>query len=228
MKFKSLIISQGSGSTGGLTYSHNRGGMYIRSRATPTNPNSPQQQAVRSAMNALVAHWQETLTAAQRDAWKTYADNVPITDVLGESIYLTGMNHYIRSNISLVLAGLARVDDAPTIFDLGAFTDPSFVPAAATQDVAVTFDNTDAWANEDDAALLIFASREKAPTINYFKGPYRFAGKVDGDSVTPPTSPATISLPFAATAGNRVFFRAVVVRADARRSLDFRDLGVVV
>jgi len=43
MKFKSPILSQASGSIAGITFSHNRGGMYVRARAVPTNPGSPQQ-----------------------------------------------------------------------------------------------------------------------------------------------------------------------------------------
>ena len=37
---KTTIVGPLSGSFGGLTASHNRGGQYLRQRSTPTNPNS--------------------------------------------------------------------------------------------------------------------------------------------------------------------------------------------
>ena len=59
-------------------------------------------------------------------------------------------------------------------------------------------------------------------TINFFKGPYQFAARINGDGTTPPTSPAVIASPFPFSAGQRVFTRIVVVRVDGRVSLDFR------
>ncbi|KKM06452.1 hypothetical protein LCGC14_1743870, partial [marine sediment metagenome] len=48
MLFKSGLITQGSGSIGGLTASHNRGGMYFRARTIPTNPATSFQTVVRN------------------------------------------------------------------------------------------------------------------------------------------------------------------------------------
>lgn len=226
MKYKSTLLGQASGSLAGVTFSHNKGGEYVRRRAIPTNPNSTFQQAVRGIVAALSNHWLNTLTAAQRAAWETYAENVTIVDRLGDPIYITGLNHYVRSNTPLLQAGMTRVDAAPTTFNLGEFTNPSFGYDAANSEVDVTFDNTDAWANEDDAAMILWASRQQNPSINYFKGPYRFAGTIDGDSVTAPTSPAAISAPFACAAGNFCFCKVSVIRADGRLSLPFRGYGL--
>ena len=221
MKFKSIIITQASGSVAGITFSRNRSGAYVRQRAMPTNPNSPQQQAVRAALSQLSILWQDTLTPAERTAWQTYADNVPVTDRIGESIFLTGLNHYIRSNVGRLQAVQPRVDAAPVIFNLGDFTAPGFELDQASAEVDVTFTDTDEWANEDDAAMFIFGSVAKDPTINFFKGPYRLLGSIEGDSITPPTAPAAITVNGAIAVGQRMFFRAIVSRADGRLSSDF-------
>lgn len=222
MIFKSPIISQGSGSIAGLTLSRNRGGMYFRGRAIPVNPATALQVAVRNILAQLSILWQDTLTAAQRIAWETYADNVPLKNRLGENIFVTGLNMYIRSNVPRLQAASTRIDAAPAIFNLGAFTDPTFVIDTANDEVDVSFDNTDEWANEDDSHLLVFGSAPKDPTINYFRGPYRLLGSIDGDSVTAPTSPAALALGHVATAGQRFFFRVVASRADGRLSYGFR------
>lgn len=223
MKFSSPIISAGSGSLAGITASRNRGGNYFRARAIPTNPNSQQQQTVRSNMADMVAYWTTTLTQAQRDAWATYAANVPVIDKLGAPIFLTGQNMFVRSNLGGISGGATVVEDAPTVFNLGGFTAPSIASASAGgADLDLNFENTDEWANEDDARMVVYISRQQNPGINYFKGPYRVAGVILGDATTPPTSPATITLPFAVAQGNRLFVKVNVVRADGRYSTPWR------
>lgn len=227
MKFKSAILSQASGSLGGATYSHNRGGMYIRNRSLPTNPNTSFQQAVRNALAQLAQLWGTTLDAAQREGWETYAANVPVINSLGDTINLTGLNMYTRSNVPRIQAGLPRVDDAPTEYNLGNETAPTIsAVAAATDQIAIGFNDADNWVDEDDSALIVFCSRPQSPTINSFIGPYRFADVVAGDSSTPPTDPTTIDLPFAVTAGQKIFASIRLSRADGRLSNPFRLSGV--
>lgn len=211
------VLTQMSGSLGGITASHNRGGMYLRARTIPTDPSSFFQQSVRSLLGQLANLWQNTLTLAQRTAWDTYAANIVVTNPLGDPTNLTGFQHYIRSNVPRVQAGFPRVDDGPTIFDIGDFTAPS-LSVSAGNTLSVAFTVGDDWVGEDDAALLVLASRQVAPTINFFKGPYRLAGSIDGDSVTPPTSPASVTSPFTYAAGNKAFLATRVTRADGRLS----------
>ncbi len=222
MLFKPLLGTQQSGSVGGITASHNSGGAYWRQRSTPTNPNSPQQAAVRQIMADLVSLWLNTLTAIQRATWDLYAFNVPLINRLGDPINVSGLNMYCRTNVPLLQSAGTRVDTAPGVFNLGDFTQPTFALDEAADEIDVTFTDTDDWANEDDAAMLVFASRPNTLSTNFFKGPYRFAGRIDGDAKTPPTSPAAIALPFPVVVGQRVFARVEVVRADGRLSADFR------
>lgn len=222
MLLKPLLGSQMSGSVGGFTASHNAGGAYLRQRATPTNPNSVQQQAVRNAMNSLSSLWVDTLTQAQRDAWQVYADNVTLINRIGDPINVPALSMYTRSNVSRIQTGEPRQDAAPVIFNLGGLTDPSFALDEPNDEIDVTFDNSDDWANEDDSAMLVYCSRPQNTSIEYFKGPYRFAGKVQGDATTPPTSPAAIPLPFLVAVGQRIFVQIRVSRADGRLSTTFQ------
>ena len=222
MLIDSPLVSRGSGSLAGLTMSHNRGGLYLRARTIPTNPNTVQQQAVRSFVSQLSSLWASSLTQLERDKWTIYADNVPLTNALGDPIFVTGLNMYVRSNVPILQAGFARQDDAPGIFDLGDYT-PVVVTAVAVSDsFFVTFTDTDDWVGEDDAAMLIYTSRPNNPSINFFKGPYRFAGSIDGDSLLPPTTPAEITGAFVFETGQKMFGRVQVIRADGRLSADQR------
>lgn len=225
MKFKGTIADQQSGSLAGVTASHNRGGQYYRQRSIPVNPQTAFQAAVRGSVSQLTSLWLSLLTEPQRQAWDDYAANVHLPDVLGEPRNPGGLGMYVRSNVPRLQAGLNRVDAAPTIFNLGDYTPPTIeVIDAAADDFDLGFTNTDEWAGEVGSAMLILASRGQNASINFFKGPYRFAGLVAGAG-TPPTSPATIALPFNVAAGQRVFFQARVTRTDGRLSSPFRLFG---
>ena len=225
MKFRSQLVTAVSGSVGGLTGSHNAGGMYFRARSQPVNPNTAQQQAVRNFMSQVTAAWQQVLTAPQRAAWETYAANVPLVDPLGQSRNVSGIAMFVRSNVIRLQAGLARIDAGPTVFSLPTFTAPTVTVDATADEVDLAYTNTDAWAGEVGGAMLAYGSVPKSATINYFRGPYRYAGLVTG-AVVPPTSPETIALPYPVVAGHVVHFKIQVVRADGRLSAPFRISGV--
>lgn len=228
MKYKGTIIAEGSGSVGGLTFSHNRGGQYIRQRVIPINPNTVQQAAVKGFMASLSNRWVNVLTAPQRAAWDAYANAVQIPDPLGTPRNIGGLAMYNRSNVSRLQASLARVDPAPSVFDLGDFTAPTITSITASTGIMVlAFTNTDSWATAAGGALLVYASRPQNPTINGFKGPYRFASKVSGAS-TPPTSPSNITLPFPVAAGQRVFLQFRASQSDGRLSGVFQTFQLAV
>lgn len=216
-------VAQISGSIAGTTFSRNRFGAYARNRSLPVNPNTSSQQKVRSAVALLSGQWKNALSDAQRAAWSTYAENVSVLNRLGDVVNLTGFNMYVRTNTALVYNDLAEVDDAPTVFTL-AEQDPTAAGAIseATQNISLTFDTGLDWVGEDDAHLLLYASPPQNSTINNYSGRFHVAGVVDGDSGTPPTSPATIAVPFPVVEGQKVFMQARIVRADGRLSEPFR------
>lgn len=215
-------IIQASGSLAGNTYARNRSGNYMRARTKPTNPATENQQAIRSAMTQMVGRWSGTLTVAQRTAWALYAASVSMLNRIGETILLTGFNHFIRSAALRSYVGASIVDDGPTEFTLPE-TDATLAVSisAAAQMLSVIFDTGLAWVDEDDAHMAIFMGQPQSPTINFFKGPWQLAGTIDGDGTTPPTSPSTIACPFVATEGQKVWIYARITRADGRVSTQF-------
>ncbi len=213
-----------SGSIGGTTFARNKAGAYARNRTIPINPGSARQQTVRFGMAQLVTRWVETLTDTQRASWETYAANVFLPNPMGQPRDVGGIGMYVRSNLPRITnlgAPLAIVDDAPTIFDLGTFTEPAADSVDAAADtVDWSFSITDDWATEVGASMMVFASRPQNPSVKFFKGPYQAMGPILGEAV--PTSPKTINLPFPVAVGNKVFFRANVTRLDGRLASSFR------
>jgi len=209
-----------SGSVASVVASRNRFGPYFRNRSVPVNPQTPQQVAVRGLFTMYSQMWGDVLTQAQRDSWNLYASNVPVINPLGDSINLTGANWYIACNVPRAQAdptNLPELTTAPALFDRGTFTPPTVASiTASTGLLSLNFTAADSWVGEDDAGMLVKLSRPQSPTVDFFKGPYRFAGSVLGDATTPPTSPASITLPFAIVAGQVLHGEVTVTRGDGR------------
>jgi len=211
--------TQVSGSIGGTTYSHNRYGAYKRNRSVPVNPNTDRQVAIRNILRNLAIAWGQTLTQTQRDAWTVYAANVPWVNHLGQPINLTGEAHYIRSNAPRVQAGLPRVDDGPTIFELAqAEASLACTGSEATQVFTLTFDDTADWCDEDDAAELLSMGIPQDASIAFFNGPWRTLSPILGDSVAPPASPVNPATVWPFAQGQRIWIRTRITRADGRLS----------
>ncbi len=217
-----------SGAVGSHVASHNSGGQYLRARTTPTNPNTTFQQEVRNAVRTLSSLW-NTLTPEQRDDWKVYGTNTSLRNRLGDTIHISGIANYVRSNTSRLQAGLARIDEAPGTYDLGDLGSPAITAFdVGTTTGTLTLDPDSDWittATGSENTLLVYLSRPQNAGINFFKGPFRLAATIN--SVAGSTGTATITLPFTVTAGlqQQVFGQSRVTRSDARLSGAFQFSG---
>jgi hypothetical protein len=174
-------------------------------------------------MALLTDRWSQTLTALQRTAWNLYGSNVVMTNKLGESINLSGFNHYIRSNSIIVHLGGTIVDNGPVVFEIPA-SDPTFAITAseATQIVDVTYNDALDWADETGAYLSIYQGSPQNPQRNFFGGPWRFANKASGVTAAPPAPPYQFDAVWAFSELQRFWCYARIVRADGRLSAPFR------
>lgn len=211
------MIAEARGSVGGTVFSRNRTGAYTRNRSIPVNPGSVGQDQVRLGLSAANVVWVEVLDDEQRDLWGDYAANVPKTNKVGQTFNATGQNWFIGTFVKRFRAGLSPVLDAPTIFDRGPTDETIAIEANVTnQQLIVTFDDTMDWCDTDGAALIVQASGPVNPTVNFFKGPFSQYSTIDGDSVTPPTSPDTNGPTLAMAADQKFFARVSIAHADGR------------
>ncbi len=222
-----VVFGQGvakiSGRVGGSIFANNRGGNYVKNFAVPVNPNTTPQQEVRSALSDLVVGWLDDLTDTQRAAWETYGENVAMTNRIGDTIFLTGQQHYIRSNSLLKRSGLTLVDDGPVVFEIPA-SDPTLAltGTATTQDVTLVYDDQMTWPDENGGFLFIFLGQPQNAQRNFFDGPWRLTDFVTGINGAPPTSPTVSTAPFAISEGQHLWAYARIMRADGRLSEAFR------
>lgn len=208
MLVKSALVTQMSGSIGGMTAGHNSGGMYLRARGMMTNPNSPAQISARAALEELVDAWNADLTQVQRDAWNLYASNTALTNKLGDPHFVSGMAMYVRGNTTRIIAGLTRIDDGPTTFSLGPSAAFTISGTEATQEITTTLLATPG-ANVSHVQIQL--GRPQNPGRLFFRGPYRLQN-VD----VPGSFPLTATPVFAIAEGQRIFATARAIMTDGR------------
>lgn len=223
-------IVQMSGSIAGNTHARNRFGNYMRARTKPVNPQSDRQTSARARIMLLSEAWRDELSAAQRTAWEAYAAVINWNNALGETVKLTGFNHFIRSNAAYLQVTPDRITDGPTTMSLPA-GDPAFaVELSAANGITVTFDENLAWTTEGGAGMIIDIGSPQNPTRTFFGGPWRYHGWIGGTIPGPTPSPdgPTVVTAYTLIEGHRVWVRASIIRADGRLSTKFTADSVLV
>lgn len=197
-----------SGSIAGITSSHNRAGQYVRNRVSPTQPPGTGRRAtVRGNFSSVSAFW-NSLTAAQQDAWTSYADSHPITDTLGQSIKLTGHQMFISCGSSLLNVGESFQSTPPTssyVYPLGNIT-PAFSIASG---LSIAWDGSNA---ADFVAAAV--SRPRSSGTRFMKTFWQFSA-LAGDASPASLTTAAYAAQFGApVAGQRVFYRLTGCNAE--------------
>jgi hypothetical protein len=214
---RSTILSVISGSINGTTFSRNASGAYARNRTVPVNPNTPTQVQARAALSINAVAW-KTLTDAQRDTWRDYAQNTPVQNRIGETIHLSGFAWFMKINSFISFIGETVRTTAPTqpgvggpIVNMGItadISDQEFTVASA--EAAPGFDNAAAvWA--------VWISSPQSAGKTFFKGPWNYAGNEIGSALV-----GRVFLPSAPIAtGQLYFYRARYIDQYGRLSSEW-------
>lgn len=189
-----------SGSQAGTTASRNSFGQYLRTRATPVNPSSPQQLVLRARMATNAAGWR-ALTDTQRSGWKALGLNISRSDSLGQVYTLNGFMAYCSVNNNNLAAGDPIVAAAPAIV-----TPPSLLTAVITMTAAVLSVAYTTTPLATGSRLFTYISPQKSAGRS-FNGDYRLIAV----SAAAAISPSDVFAPYVArlgtpVVGNRVFF----------------------
>jgi len=225
MIYVSALLTAASGKVRGLVASHNKGGTYFKGKTIPTNPNSAGQVSARSRLATLGARFRLTLTAVQKTGWAVFATNVNWINRLGNSVLLTANNWYLKANSIRMQGSFPIVDAPPTTFALSTLSPLGATITATTTNLLMSWVNVDDWqTSTTQAGVNIYASRPQNSTINYFTGPYSFAGTIRS---TAGSGTVGLALPFVAgPVGSKIFLRAVATAADGRPSSVFRVAAI--
>ena len=209
-KFKpGPAIAEARGSVGGTVFSKNTYGMYMRNHTSPVQPQTPAQNAQRSGFTQASQRWRDTLTDAQRDAWKAYAEGTPLIDVFGDKQVIAPNAMYCRYNAVALRLGWGAVDDAPASPGEAAQAIPT-IAGDTTNGIQLSAVSPSLSAGDH---LVVQMSRGPwTDSKNFYNGPWEIVADVASDA----TFPVTLKEAAEVAEGQKWFYRVRLYTADGR------------
>lgn len=164
-----MMMTDARGKLGGQVFSKNRSGAIVRSKVTPTNPQTSFQAGVRALFGNLSQQWRN-LTTAQRDAWNAAVNSYPKLNIFGDTYLSTGKNLFVGVNTNILNAGGTLTLTPPTLTVL---PNPINI-TGQIQNVSELFTITpDDAITDADCVYSFEATAPSSPGKSNFSGSYR-------------------------------------------------------
>lgn len=112
----SSVVGAISGNLGGACFVNGRGSPVIRKAKRIVESRSDEISTNRGVFVNSQRRWR-TLSVSQREAWRTYANNIPETNRLGKTSHLSGFQMYIKTQVNLFSVFGFFSDDPPVTAD---------------------------------------------------------------------------------------------------------------
>lgn len=211
----SALVSDVRNKLNGSVLSKNRYGNYIRNKTTPVNPQTTYQQNARSALAANSQAW-GGLTEAQRNGWKALAQEMPFTDIFGDSKILGANALFVKLNGNLRKINGTTISAAPTKVAVPGVINLSIAPTSALgvlSNIVLTFGPSTLPVGFSAA---IYATPGVTPGKSFVKNQFRLISYWPAGEVNPLTIFGEYSLRFGTPAvGMKIFVRVVLVSEDS-------------
>lgn len=117
-----MMMTDARGKLGGQVFSKNRAGAYIRTKVTPSNPQTSAQAQVRSNLGTLSASW-NNLTAEQIAGWNGAVNDWQTTDIFGDIKKPTGKNLFVKLGLNCLNNYLPVNESVPQKMELPALNE---------------------------------------------------------------------------------------------------------
>jgi hypothetical protein len=209
-----IILSIGgtaSGKMGGLVFSHNRFGQYMRQRVRGVNPRTVSQSANRNKFSGASALWQ-TLGPVIQNQWNALAATVKVKTRKGTMEFITGQNFFVKAEKLWKEFGYASTVNPTAVWNDVELT-PATIAAAASSSgpppVPETFTVTFTGTPPATVGLLVAATPMLSPGRQFMtKSLFRLVSY----TVPPVTGPINIDSAYVALFGHLVTGRVIGVR----------------
>jgi len=103
-----MMMTDASGKLGGQVFSKNRGGSYVRTKTTPSNPQTVAQMAIRGVFASISSAW-SGLTQGNRDSFNNFVGDYARTDIFGDARNPSGKSLFQRLNQNLEISEQAQI-----------------------------------------------------------------------------------------------------------------------
>jgi len=162
------FLADARGKLNGSVFSKNRGGAYVRTKVTPTNPNTSFQSQVRARLASFSSAWRG-LSATVRDQWNSAVATFARTNVFGAQKLLSGHQLYVGLNSSIAAAGGSAITSPPLPLGATAITSLSLTAAVGTTVMEATFAPT----VPAGFAMVVEATEPMSPGISNYSNKFR-------------------------------------------------------
>lgn len=212
IKLGAIVVDM-RGKSNGHVFSKNRGGAYMRTKVTPSNPQSTFQMSVRGIFATISSAW-SSLTNANRQSFENLVSSYARTDIFGDLRNPTGKNLFQRLNQNLELTGQTQLTTCP---------EPSVVPFAnvteAAGDASIPGFDVTLAGDTTGSKLMIFATPPMSQGTKFVKNKLRLIDVQDGGSAGSFDFITAYASRFGAlVAGQNIFVGVRVVNANGQAS----------
>ena len=175
MKIKwGALVVDGRGKLGGHVAAQNRGGSYLRTKVTPSNPQSTFQTEVRNLFGTISQSW-SGLNADQRAAWNNAVEEWKRTNIFGDLKIPSGKALYQRLNTQAQVAGYSALTLPPAKESI-----PNSNVTAATIDISNTEINPTGIYSGTAATVITYSSGPVSSGTTFVKNLMRMINHSGG------------------------------------------------
>lgn len=212
IKLGAIVVAM-SGKLGGHVFAKNRGGAYMRTKTTPSNPQTPAQMSVRGAFAAISSSW-SALTESARATFNGFVASYSTTDIFGDIKNPSGKTLYQRLNQNLSNSGqpLITLCVAPLEVPFASVITAQYQIAAGKFDVDTANDTT-------GTELLVFATPPLSQGTKFVKNKLRLLEVFTGGVAITADIFAAYTLKYdAQPAGANIYIGVKVVNSNGQAS----------
>lgn len=173
-----MMMTDASGKLGGQVFSKNRSGSYVRTKVTPSNPQSVAQQAIRSILSTVSSGWSD-LTQAQRNSFNNAVEDWKKTDIFGDLKKPTGKNLYSALNINLLNTNQATILIAPAKTEIPFLNVTDVLGTVSTTSLVI-----EPTGDATGLVVIVSATPMLSAGTGFYKGKFREIALVDGADIT--------------------------------------------
>ena len=165
---------------GGVVFSKNSAGNYIRRGVTPVNPQSVAQQQSRQFLTQTSQSWRN-LTDDERNNWNQVKDSFKKTDIFGNSLAPTGFNLFTRLNRNILEISETVLTAAPLPAAVQGFLTLDLVANTTGGLLTLTFTPAiDAFTK-----VIVFATAAQSAGVTFVKAEFRKIDVLDVADLSP-------------------------------------------
>ena len=164
-----MMVVDGRGKLGGHVLTKSRNGASVRTKVTPTNPQTSYQQANRATFGQLSSNW-TGLTEAERKAWNEAVQEWQKTNIFGDLKSPAGRDLYISLNRNILQAGGTEIDVPPTKEGLQPNAITLVDYDVVNEDITISLVES----LKPNEMVLVYFTKPMSPGRYNFSGAYRF------------------------------------------------------